>query len=91
MEILREKIKADKKLVVAANMDMTDAEIPEGITRDQGCPVLPDWKQDSGRCAVWPGRQHSISGIELMTYEPGSDQLKWVYFQAVYKAVKVLY
>ena len=26
MEILREKIKADKKLVVAANMDLTDAE-----------------------------------------------------------------
>jgi hypothetical protein len=42
VEILREKIKADKKLVVAANMDMMDAEIPEGITRDQGCPVLPD-------------------------------------------------
>ena len=107
MEILREKIQADKKLVVAANMDLTDAEakafwpiyqeyqtklakineriakliveyaenyksmtneiakklmkesmavekerlalkesidaeIPEGIARDQGCPVLPD-------------------------------------------------
>ncbi len=26
MEILREKLKADKKLVVAANMDLTDAE-----------------------------------------------------------------
>jgi hypothetical protein len=26
MEILRQKIKADKKLVVAANMDLTDAE-----------------------------------------------------------------
>src|SRR5262245_31892513 len=26
MQILREKLKADKKLVVAANMDLTDAE-----------------------------------------------------------------
>jgi len=26
MQILRDKIKADKKLVVAANMDLTDAE-----------------------------------------------------------------
>ncbi len=45
MQVLREKLKADKKLVVAANMDLTDGEakafwpvyrgIPEGTAQDQ--------------------------------------------------------
>ena len=45
MEILRQKIKADKKLVVAQNLNLTDAEgdgvlarvrrVPEGSAADQ--------------------------------------------------------
>jgi hypothetical protein len=36
MEILREKIKADKKLVVAANLDLTEAE-----AMDSGPSTMP--------------------------------------------------
>ena len=70
MEILRQKIKADKKLVVAENLKLTDAEgtvlarvprVPEGPAGDQPAPD----RGDPGVCRrVQQGAGHQRDGEE---------------------------
>ena len=45
MQILRDKIKADKKLLVATNMELTDSEAKGVLARLRGVPERPEGDQ----------------------------------------------
>lgn len=65
MEILREKVRADKKLVVAANMDLTDAEA-KGFW-----PIYQEYQADLAKANEKIGK---LIGEYAESYQSMTDQ-----------------